>query len=101
MIGFSDVRQSISIAAATSQNHAPVMKSNVVNDSKFIIGNCLLESPEEIIGGSHQQGTVVNRVLFIPAKRWIRIFFGNAIESFDERLDWGGKVLVPPYSVGK
>ena len=91
MVSFSDVRCAVSIAATTSQNHTLVMEADIVDDSEFVIGNGLLECPEEIIGRGHQQGTVVNRIAFISAKRRIGIFLGNTIEPLDKRFDGCGK----------
>ena len=51
------------------KQHPLIRKPDIIYHCKLIIRNRLLKCPEEIVCRSHQQGTVLNRVFFIPAKR--------------------------------
>ena len=68
MPGFPDLRFSVGVPAAPGQDHAFIMKTYVLDQSKPVIGNGLVKGPEKVIRRSHQKRTVLFRILFISAK---------------------------------
>lgn len=90
MLGFSYLGGAVGVAAAAGQERAFVVETDVVDQGIVIVGEGLLEGPEIIICGSHEQGAVVYGVLFIAAVGWILVFFCQAVEALDEGFESGG-----------
>ena len=90
MAGLVNLRFTIGITTAACQEHPPIMETNVIDQGELIVRYCLLKCPKEIIGGGHQQCTVLYRVLLITAQRGRFIFLRNTIKPFNERVDFRG-----------
>ena len=84
-----DLRLSVGITAAASQQHPPVVEADVVDDGKPVIGYRLLKGPEEVVRRRHQQGAVLHGILLVASQRRVGIFLRDAVEPFDKRLDPG------------
>ena len=84
---FVDLRFAVCIPATAGKEHTFILKSNVIDNSKAIIGNGLFECPEKIICRSHQQGAVPNGIPLIPAKRRVVIWFRNTVKTLCKRLN--------------
>lgn len=90
MWGFGYLGGAVGVAAAAGQECAFVVEADVVDQGVIVIGEGLLEGPEIIVCGGHEQGAVVYGVFFVAAIGWIGVFFGKAVEALDEGLEPGG-----------
>lgn len=89
MVCLINLRFAIGISASSCKHHSFIVKANVVYKCKLIIGNCLLKCPKEIVSRCHQQCTILNGILLVPPKCWIRIFLCNTVKSFNKCLNSG------------
>ena len=89
--GLVNLRFSICGAASACEEHPFVVKSDVMNDCKPVVGYHLLIGPEIVVCGGHKQGRVFDGIFLVPAQGWMGIFLRNAIEPFNECFDLGGQ----------
>lgn len=89
MAGLINLHFTVCITAATGKDHPPVAEPDVINQSELIISRCLLKCPKKVIRRGHEQRTVLDGILLIPPKRWVRVLLGNAVESLNKGFDPG------------
>ena len=69
---------------AASKDHAFVMEADIVDEHKFVVGNCQFKCPEEIVGRGHQKCAIFNWLFLVSTERRIRVFLSYAVEAFYE-----------------
>ena len=84
-----DAGLSVGVAAAASQQHSFIFKTDIVYYGELIVRLCLGEGPEKVVCCSHQKRAAFDGIFFIPSKRRTGIFPGNAVEALDECLQPG------------
>lgn len=89
MMCFGDFRLPVCISASASQIHAEIAETDVIDNCEPVIGGRLAVRSEKIVRRSHEQRAILVRVFLITSPGGMRIFFREAVESFDERLQPG------------
>lgn len=84
-----DLRLPVGIAAAAGQQHALILEADVVHQGELVVGDCLFKGPEELVGGGHEQGAVLDRIFLIAAQGRGRVLLGDAVEALDKSLQLG------------
>ena len=86
-IGLFNLGFAVGVPAAARQQHALVAEADVIHNSKPVVGRRLLEGPEKVVGGGHQQGAVVDGIALITTQRRIVIRLGNAVKPLDKGFE--------------
>lgn len=84
MVRFVYLRFSVCGSTAACQKHSFVMKSDIVDNCKFVIRNRLFVCPEQVVCRSHKKRRIFHRVFFVSTQWGIGIFLGDAVKSLDK-----------------